>query len=102
MLEEINDFFGDLREILLRKFWKIISYSAAIFLAFPIIKWLFISLWYILNPSETLLNKLTISTFVDNFIPWYLEIFIEPLNSLGFVCAIILLVTTLIYIMENF
>lgn len=77
--------------------WK----SAILFLAFPIIRWLFWFLIYFALKNEWALNKFTESTF-NQIIPWYIGIFINFKENL-LILVICFLVVWLIYgIMESY
>lgn len=100
-IEEISDFLEGLYETFISKTFKIISLSFTIFLVLPIIKWFLSAVIYIIKPTAENLDKFTITTFVDNVIPWYFGILIEPLNSLVIFLIIIFLVTVGFYLKEN-
>jgi hypothetical protein len=97
----ISDFLESLYKVFIPKPFKIISLSFTIFLVLPIIKWFLSTVIYITKPTAENLDKFTITIFVDNIIPWYFGILIEPLNSLVIFLIITFLVTLGFYLKEN-
>lgn len=92
ILEQIKNSGEKMWKVLKENYWKIIGTTFILFLAIPIIQWGFWSIIYIITQSECILNNFIQATFLDNFIPWYLGIFINFKTSLILFCLLFLLV----------
>jgi len=98
--EEINNTLNYLGEVFIQNWWRIISYSAVIFLSLPIIKWFILSILYMVFKTDYLLAQFGEST-AFNLLPWWVDLLTDPIGSLiGFV-FIILLVTCVIALLQK-
>ncbi len=98
ILQEINELMW---KVLKKNYLKIIRNAFILFLAFPIIKWGFWSLIYIIKKSDWVLNKLVETTFLENVIPWYLNIFIDFKGSLRLILLLFLLIWLIYSLKES-
>ena len=97
-LEEINNAGEQMADALKNNYCKIIRNTFILFLAFPIIKWCFWSIIYIIIKSQWVLNRLVETTFLDNVFPWYADLN----KSLGMLILLFILVWIIYSIKESF
>jgi len=101
ILEQIIEFFEDLFDIFIKKSLKIISLSAIIYLALPILKWFISAIKYIIKQTPDTLNEFTLSTFSENIVPWYFGLFINPIKTIIIFILIVILVTIYFYLRDS-
>jgi hypothetical protein len=98
--EEIGATLNYLLEIFIDNWWKILSYSFALLLSLPIIRWFILSVLYLIFKTPLLLEKFGEST-AFNLIPWWINLLIDFPKTLFIYCLLVILVTCIFGIINR-
>lgn len=102
ILEEIEEALLYLWEIFSKNWWRIISLSAILFFIIPFIKWALFGTLYFIFKTEYLLQKFTEVTFLDSFLPWWLEALMHPLGAIVDYLLIVLIITCIFCLVDYY